>query len=136
MHGLIRALIDISDVIARYLLLHLLLHGDRLLLVFAPLVLKPHPDHAWTQPRHFDELFLHQGIRPRIRRVASSQSVQLLFVENCTYPRRLSVGTAATFVATGTANATDARLMRSALRSGICKHKRREFSLVVAVEPS
>lgn len=90
----------ISLIVAYYLFLHLLFQSDRLFLILAPLVLKPYPDHARTQSGHLDELFLHERIRARVRGVASSESVQLLLIENCAHPRRFPVGSAAALVAT------------------------------------
>lgn len=104
-----------------YLLLHLLLQSDRLLLVLASLVLEPYPDDTRTQSGHLDELLLHESVRARIRGIAGSEGMQLLLVENSAHPRRFAVGSAAALVATRTTDAADARLMRSAFRSGICK---------------
>lgn len=113
-----------------YLLLHLLLQSDRLLLVFAPLVLEPYPNHARTQPGHLDELLLHESVRARIRGVAGPQGVQLLLVQDGANPRGFAVGSAAAFVAAGAPDAADPRLMGSALRSGVCKVSGEFFFLI------
>lgn len=115
------SLVALDVILNLYLLLHLLLQSDCLLLILAPLVLEPHPDDARTQPGHLDELLLHEGVRTRIRGVAGPEGVQLLLVENRAHSRRLPVGSAAAFVATRAADAADARLVRTALRPGICK---------------
>lgn len=64
------------------LLLLELLHHDAPLLVLAPLVLKPDPDHAGAEARHLHELLLHERIGPGVGGVAGPQGVQLLLVEH------------------------------------------------------
>lgn len=71
------------------LLLLELLHEDRLLLVFAALVLEPDPDHPGAQAGHLHQLLLHQGVRPRVGVVARPQRVELLLVQHRPDPRRL-----------------------------------------------
>ncbi len=53
-----------------------LLHSQ-LLLVLASLVLEPDAHDARRQPRHLHQLLLHQGVGPRVRRVARLQDVEL-----------------------------------------------------------
>ena len=73
------------------LLLLNLLHEDAPLLVLASFVLEPDPDDPRIQSSHLDELFLHQGVRSGVRRVACSQGVQLFLVKHGSHPRRLLV---------------------------------------------
>lgn len=60
------------------LLLLELLHHDGPLLVLAALILEPDPDHPGAQAGHLHQLFLHQGVRPRVGVVARPQGVELL----------------------------------------------------------
>lgn len=73
------------------ILLSQLFEDDVSLLVFAPFVLKPDPDDPRVESSHFNQLFLHQGVWSWIDRVASSQGVQLSFVENCSHSGCLSL---------------------------------------------
>lgn len=68
------------------LLLLELLHHDAPLLVLAPLVLKPDPDHAGTEARHLHQLLLHERIGPGVGSVAGPQGVQLLLIEHSPHP--------------------------------------------------
>lgn len=63
-------------------LLYLLFEGDGAFLVFAPFVLEPHAYDPRAESGHLDQLLLHEGIRPRVGRVARPQRVQLLLVEH------------------------------------------------------
>ena len=71
------------------LLLVELLKRDASLLVLASLVLEPDTDHSGAESGHLDQLVLHKCVRARIGGVTRSQSVQLLLVQHCSYPRRL-----------------------------------------------
>lgn len=64
------------------LLLLELLHHDASLLVLAPLVLKPDPDHTGTEARHLYQLLLHERIGPRVCGIAGPQGVQLLLIQH------------------------------------------------------
>lgn len=64
------------------LLLLELLHHDAPLLVLAPLVLKPDPDHAGTEAGHLHQLLLHERVGPGVGGVAGPQGVQLLLVQH------------------------------------------------------
>lgn len=64
------------------LLLLELLHQDRLLLVFAALVLEPDADHPGAEAGHLHQLLLHQGVRSRVGVVAGPQGVELLLVQH------------------------------------------------------
>ena len=66
-----------------------MLEEDGALLVLASLVLEPHSDDAWRQPRHLRQLLLHEGVGPRVGVVARAEGVQLFLVQDCSYPRRL-----------------------------------------------
>ena len=63
-----------------WLLLLQLLHQQAPLLVFAPLILEPDPDHPRAEAGHFNELLLHESVGPRVGVVAGPQRVQLLLV--------------------------------------------------------
>lgn len=65
-----------------FVLLDLLFEGDGAFLVFAPFVLEPYTYNPRTESRHLDQLLLHEGVRPRVGRVARPQRVQLLLVEH------------------------------------------------------
>lgn len=65
-----------------FVLLYLLFEGDGAFLVFAPFVLEPHAYDPRTESGHLDQLLLHEGVRPRVGRVARPQRVQLLLVEH------------------------------------------------------
>ena len=71
------------------LLLLELFHEDRLLLVFAALVLEPDPDHPGAQTGHLHQLLLHERVGPRVGVVAGPQRVELLLVQHRPDPRRL-----------------------------------------------
>ena len=79
---------DAYSLIGVVLLLELL-HEDGPLLVFAPLVLEPHPDHPRAQARHLHQLLLHERVGPRVGVVARPQRVQLLLVQHRPDARRL-----------------------------------------------
>lgn len=64
------------------LLLLELLHHDAPLLVLAPLVLKPDPDHAGAEARHLHQLLLHEGVWPGVGGIAGPQGVELLLVQH------------------------------------------------------
>lgn len=64
------------------LLLLELLHHDAPLLILAPFVLKPDPDHTGTEAGHLHELLLHERIGPGVGGVAGPQGVQLLLVQH------------------------------------------------------
>ena len=64
------------------LLLLELLHHDAPLLILAPLVLKPDPDHTGTEAGHLHQLLLHERIGPGVSGVAGPQGVQLLLVQH------------------------------------------------------
>ena len=64
------------------LLLLELLHHDAPLLVLAPLVLKPDPDHAGTEACHLHQLLLHERVWPGVGGIAGPQGVQLLLVQH------------------------------------------------------
>ena len=68
-----------------------LFHEDRPLLVLAALVLEPDPDDPRAEPRHLDELFLHQSVRAGVRAVAGPQCVQLFLIHHCSHTRCLLV---------------------------------------------
>jgi len=76
------------------LLLVQLFERQASLLVLAAFVLEPDANHAWTEPRHLDELFLHQRVRPRVGRVAGAQRVKLFLVQDRSYPGRLRLAAA------------------------------------------
>lgn len=61
-----------------FFLLHLQLHLDRLLFVFASLVLEPDSDHSRWQTGHLNELFFHECIGPWVRIVAGSAKYQAI----------------------------------------------------------
>lgn len=79
------------SVTTHLVLLYLLFEGDGPFLVLAPFVLEPHAYDARAQAGHLDQLFLHEGVRPRVGRVARPQRVQLLLVEHGPNARRLPV---------------------------------------------
>lgn len=64
------------------LLLLELLHHDAPLLVLAPLVLKPDPDHAGAEARHLHQLLLHECVWPGVGGIAGPQGVELLLVQH------------------------------------------------------
>lgn len=64
------------------LLLLELLHHDAPLLVLAPLVLKPDPDHTRAKARHLHQLLLHECVWPRVGGIAGPQGMQLLLVQH------------------------------------------------------
>jgi len=74
-----------------FVLLYLLFECDGALLVFAPLILKPHTYDPRTKSGHLDQLLLHEGVRPRVGRVARPQRVQLLLVEHRSDAGRFAV---------------------------------------------
>lgn len=81
----------VRSMATHLVLLYLLFEGDGPFLVLAPFVLEPHAYDARAQTGHFDQLFLHEGVRPRVGRVARPQRVQLLLVEHGPDARRLPV---------------------------------------------
>lgn len=64
------------------LLLLELLHHDAPLLVLAPLVLKPDPDHAGAEACHLHQLLFHERVWPGVGGIAGPQGVQLLLVQH------------------------------------------------------
>lgn len=68
-----------------------LLHSDRALLVFASFVLEPNADDARGEVRHLHQLLLHQRIGARVRCVAGSKRVELLFIQHCANPCRFGI---------------------------------------------
>ena len=68
-------------------LLHLF-HINASLFVFTPFILKPHPNDPGRETGHFDQLFLHKGIRPGVSRVTSPQRMQLFLIEHRPHSRR------------------------------------------------
>ena len=79
-------------VLSTYLvgLLHLA-KVDLSLLVFAPFVLEPHPNHSRAQSSHFHHLLLHERVWPRVGVVAGAQRVELLLVQHRPDSGRLAV---------------------------------------------
>ena len=53
-----------------------------LLLVLAPLVLEPDPDHARTQPRDLHQVLLHQRVRAGVGVVHCTEGLELLLGED------------------------------------------------------
>ena len=65
---------------------HLSFLRGHLLLVLAPLVLEPDPDHPGREPGHLHQLLLEQRVRPRVGRVAALEEVQLLLSQHSPHP--------------------------------------------------
>jgi len=83
---------NIRKIVCTYfVLLYLLFECDGAFLVLAPFVLEPHAYDPRAKSGHLDQLLLHEGVRPRVGRVARPQRVQLLLVEHRPDAGRLAV---------------------------------------------
>lgn len=60
-----------------FFLLHLHFNLNSFLLVLAALILEPHANDSGREAGHFDELFFHERIRPRIGVVARSATAKI-----------------------------------------------------------